>query len=201
MNTTTSKNFLVPECFCEAQSLERQAYEIAWEKGYALAIKYMDEGVVFDNGKYPIVPPEFQGRELAQLAWTAGCVDGGVRATKDRMAACREDMIDDAAVIMDELDRADPVPVFVGKDLKSPSELQNEKRAEWMRAAPEPSESQRRQAEINAAALRAEARAETAARLIAAVLFVVLVGGSIFLLAMSYGCANRRLELPHVSKN
>jgi len=202
MDTTMSKNFLVPECFRELRSLERQAYEMALERGYALAIKYLDEGVVLDEGKYPPVPPEFQGRELAQLAWVAGCVDGGVRATRNRMALCREDMIADTAAILDELDRTDPVPVFVGKELKSPSELQNERRAEWMAAAPEPSESQRRQAEIDAAALRAEARAETAAKIFTAILFVVLVGGSILLLAAA-GCAKTptRYELPHFSKN
>lgn len=174
--TELKTRIVVPVCFSDEGSLERQAYEAAWLKGYAMALDYMKRGIVLVKGAYPDVPPEFQGLELPVLAWTAGCTDGAVRATRDRMET--EDMLGEAAAIMDELDKTDPIPpILIGANLKSPAELQNEKRDAWLRK----SDSERRQAVIDQAHAEAQAEALAGGRVVS----VVVVGAFFVFLAFA----------------
>lgn len=184
------------------RSLARHAYKVGFLEGYKLGTAYIERGEKSGDGRFPIAPPEFIGREYAERAWRDGCVAGTVAATRDAQNA--GDLLEEAAGIMDELDASDPVPVFVGKDLPSPSEMQNVRREAFLEAERQAKHAEQ-QAIIDADFAASEGRTRVGANVVAAgvlAVFVAVVVAFAFFVLQGCGKAMReRLELPRVSKN
>lgn len=107
MDTKPAPMIRVPVCFGGAHSLAYRAYQVAFLKGYELALDYLAKGKKLGDGSFPEAPVEFQGHEFAERAWKCGCADGSVQATRDRMATV--DMLEEAAAVMDEIEALEPL--------------------------------------------------------------------------------------------